>query len=132
MDGGTAIINLRQIKREEVFQRLDAIPIELLRHATWTRAAAMADTTITFVQLWVATRGYQGLIGKPKRRRKAAKKQVYQKRATTPQQRQRLRLIARLLTEGTTWEAIGRRIGISRQAAHQFWQLNRHRLDDSA
>jgi len=121
------VLNLREFRREEAFQRLDAIPIERLRHVTWTRAAALGGTTVAFVQLWVELRGYHDLIGRCRSSR-VRKRKKYAERSITDEQQRRLQLIAVLLREGKSWRVIGRNLGTTRQAAHQFWQTHRHRL----
>jgi len=123
------VSNLREFRREEAFQRLDAVPIERLRHVTWTRAAALGGTTVAFVQLWVELRGYHGLIGGC-RATKVRKPKTYADRSITDEQQQRLRLIAMLLCQGKSWREIGENLGTTRQAAHQFWQVHRHHLTE--
>lgn len=128
--GHLGVLNLRDFTREEAFQRLDAVPIERLRHVSWTRAAALAATTVAFVQSWVEVRGYQDLMIGGRRHRKLRTRKTYTERRFTDKQQQRLRLIAYWLREGKSWRVIGQNLGTTRQAAHQFWQLHCHRLTE--
>ena len=114
----------RQHVLDEAFKRLDAVPLESLRGVTWTRAAALADTSVVFVELWVKARGYHDLsIGhKPKPRCERPMNPL------TRYQRQRLRLIVSLLAKSTTWYEIGKTLGVTDRAAFLFWQRHKHQL----
>lgn len=58
----------RLARREEAFQALDALGVERVRGQPPGRVAAMAATSINYVNAWVEARGYGRLLLRRRRR----------------------------------------------------------------
>ena len=62
--GHTDLMRLNEVRRNEVFALLDALPSEWIRDSSLYAISRMARTSILYVRTWAKARGLDKIIGR--------------------------------------------------------------------